>query len=257
MKILLTGSEGFIGTNLKKHLEHKYTIYGWDLKSGKDIFDHRIERVIKEVDIVIHLAALTSVEQSFSNPTKVFDVNVNGTARIAHLCHKYKKKLIYPSSAAVIYPDLSPYAKSKAIAEEIVKGVGNAVILRFFNVYGPDMNPDSGSIMYNFLHSRKLKVYGDGSQTRDFINVKDICRIIEQAFKNKWNGKVVECGTGYTFTVNYIAGLFAHFKGLSIEYMPPRREIKWSVADRKVLDMLYKRKLVTNLEKDIEELCRT
>lgn len=255
MRILITGSAGFIGTNLRDYLDGIVQLY--DLKEGRNIFDDGFEQAVKDNDVVIHLAALTSVEQSFKKPEKTSDVNISGTARVAHLCRKYNKKLIYPSSAAVVYPDLSPYGKSKAVAEDVVIAVcPDAVVLRLFNVYGKNMNPDSGSIMYNFLHSRKLQVFGDGTQTRDFINVKDVCAIIMDAFKDKWNGKVVECGTGYTYTANYIAGLFAHFRGLEIEYMPPRREIKWSIADTRLLNTLYKKKLVTNLEKDVEELCR-
>lgn len=254
-KILCTGSEGFIGTNLQKSFGENCDYNLWDIKTGGNIFETEFEDFVQWADIVIHLAALTSVEQSFKHPENFYMTNVIGTAKVVYACAKYKKKLIYPSSAAVIYPDLSPYAKSKWLAEEIVKNYKRAVVLRLFNVFGPNMNPDSGSIMYNFLHAKKLKVFGDGEQTRDFIHVRDVCSIIKDAFKKKWEGKVVDVGTGQTYTTNYVAGLFAHYRGLEIEYMPPRREIRWSVADRNMLDCLYKKKLTTNLDNDIKELC--
>lgn len=255
-KILITGGSGFIGSNLIPLLMKRYQVANYDIKYGNDILDPKLESVIGMQDIVIHLAALTSVEQSFKNPINVFNTNVLGTAKVVYACIKYGKKLIYPSSAAVVYPDLSPYARSKWLAEEIVRGYKKSVILRLFNVFGPNMNPDSGSIMYNFLTSKKLKVFGDGEQTRDFIHVRDVCSIIKDSFKKKWNGKIVDCGTGQTYTTNYVAGLFAHYRKLNIEYEAPRREIKWSVADRNMLDSLYHKKLTTDLHKDIKELCQ-
>ena len=259
-EILITGSHGFIGTHLRKELGNEYSIDCWDTKHGKDIFDGAFEVSVAKADIVYHLAAKTSVESSFSNPEEVFITNVLGTARIAYLCAKYKKKLIYPSSGAIHHKELSPYANTKALGEEIVRGIMNTtpvVVLRFFNVFGPGMSKESGSIMYNFLHDAELTIYGDGEQKRDFIHVTDIARVMKAAIQKKWDGKVVEVGTGQSYTINYIVGLFAYFRGKDIFYRPPKREIKWSIADTQVLKSLYKRKLMTNLEKNIKELCET
>lgn len=257
-KIVITGSSGFIGTNLLAHFGKKYEIQKWDIKEGCDVFNNGFEQVVKWADVVIHLAALTSVEQSFKNPDEVFKTNVMGTARVAYLCHKYKKKLIYPSSAAIYHPELSPYAKSKKIAEDVVLGLMKktpVTILRLYNVFGPHMNPDSGSIMYNFLTSKKIVVYGDGEQTRDFVHVRDVCGIIEAAISNKWNGIIVDVGLGQHFSVNYVAALFAHYRKLKIEYKPPRREIKWSISDPTIRLMLYMKPMTTDMEKDIKDLC--
>ena len=138
---------------------------------------------------------MTSVDQSFRNPDEVFMTKVLGTARVAYLWAKYKKKLIYPSSAAVYHPELSPYAKSKWLAEEIVKGIMKTtpvVILRLYNVFGKGMNKESGSIMYNFLNDKRLMVYGDGEQTRDYIHVRDVVAIMKDALRSEWNGKIVD-----------------------------------------------------------------
>lgn len=258
-KILITGSSGFIGNHLSAQLFNKYNLFCFDKKDKGDIFANKIESSLAAADAVIHLAALTSVEQSFKNPQETFITNVLGTARIVELCVKYKKKLIYPSSAAIYHPELSSYAHSKYLAEEIVKGVMGkipVVILRLSNVYGDNMNPDSGSVMFNFLKSKKLVIFGDGEQTRDFISVRDVVSIMEDALKKKWNNEIVEVGSGKSYTMNYVAGLFAHYMQKNLEYKPPRREIKWSIADTKNLKRLYKKKLLTNLSQDVEELCK-
>lgn len=130
-------------------------------------------------------------------------------------------------------------------------------ILRFVNMFGPNMNPRSGSMMYNFLYNDKIVVFGDGEQTRDFIHVRDVVQIVQDAFKDKWNGKIVDVGTGQPYSTNYVAGLFAHFRGLPISYEPPKREMRWHAIDTSVLMSLYKKKLTTNLEKDIKELCQS
>lgn len=256
--ILITGSEGFIGTNVQKELGGAYDIDGWDIKKGKDIFDRALEIHIKKADIVYHLAAKTSVEGSFAHPEEVFMTNVLGTARVAYLCALYKKKLIYPSTGAVYHRELSPYAESKAIAEEIVRGVQKStpvVILRLYNVFGEGMSKESGSIMYNFLHDKEIVIYGDGDQKRDFVYVGDVVSIMREAMKRAWNGSIVDVGMGQSYTINYVGGLFAHFQHKKIVYHPPRREIKWSIADTQMLFSLYKKKLKTNLEKNIKELC--
>ena len=258
IKVLVTGSSGFIGSNLVPLLLKNHAVWDWDIKDGNDIFSEDTERIIKQSDIVIHLAAGTSVSGSFKNPSKHFIVNAIGTARIAYLCQKYNKKLIFPSTGAYHFPELSPYAKSKYWAEEIVKTIPTSkVILRLFNVFGSNMNPNSGSIMYNFLSKKEIVVYGSGEQTRDFIHVKDVCEIIKAAFSSKWNDKIVEVGTGQEYTINYIAELFAHFRKKKLVYHEaPKREIKWSIANTQILKSLYKKELTTNLEKDIEALVK-
>jgi len=253
-KILVTGSGGFIGQNLLPKLK-KYNVITYDKKDGKDIFDENFEEAVKKSDVVIHLAAQVSVNKSHDKPQESFITNTLGTARVAQLCMKFNKKLIYPSTAAVQHPDSSPYAYSKWLAEEIVKNVPQAVILRLYNVFGEGMNADNGSIMHNFLNSPKIKIYGDGEQTRDYINVADVTDVMVDALKKKWNGKLVEVGTGQAYSTNYVAGLFKFYQNKEIVYDKPRKEIKFSVANTTQLRAIYNGELTTNLEADVRELC--
>lgn len=258
--IVVTGGAGFIGSNLVPSLvANGHNVMVNDFIYGKNIFGDTFEDQVKKSDIVYHLAAITSVSHSFKNPEQVYMTNVMGTARVAYLCQKYHKKLIYPSSAAVYHPELSPYADSKRMAEEIVHTLipgTPTVILRLYNIFGPGMNPNSGSIMYNFLHNKEILVYGDGEQTRDYVHVRDVVSIMEAAMSPSWDGATVEVGTGESYSVNYVASLFAYHRKLKVTYEKPAREIKWSTADITMLRKLYKKKLTTSIDYDIYELCQ-
>lgn len=250
-RVLITGSKGFVGSHLIPILEDKYEVAGWDLEDKNDIFESDFEIMMKSTDVVIHLAALTSVNASFEEPEEFFRMNILGTAKVLELAKKWNVKVIYPSSAAVMHRELSPYAESKALAEDICRKFSNVTILRFFNIYGPGMNENSGSLMYEFvkgLKTGKLIVFGDGEQTRDFIHIDDICKIIKEAVDQDWSHGVIDCGTGQAYSINYIAGLFKYYGKVKIEYQMPRREIKWSVADPVWLDTFYHKPL-----KDIKE----
>jgi nucleoside-diphosphate-sugar epimerase len=258
-KILVTGHQGFIGSNLVPVLKQDYEVFGMDRENGGDIFSDKLEEMIKKVDCVVHLAALTSVNQSFENPSATYRTNILGTARVAQLCLDHGVRLIYPSSAAIHHPDLSPYAASKYIAELSLKLVQDyipATILRFYNVFGPGMNPNSGSIMYNFLTNDRIVIFGDGEQTRDYIHIRDIVDVIKTSIDEQWGSVIMDVGTGQAYSANYVAGLFAHHRGKKLEYEAPRREIKWSIADTQMLKRFYKKKLTTNLDVDIKELCQ-
>lgn len=268
MKILVTGSKGFVGSHLVPYLKKKgHKVSEWDLTQSDDIFDDDFLDVVRWCDVIVHLAAQVSVNKSFDKPTETMFTNVLGTAHVCRLAAQYDKKLIYPSSAAVYHRELSPYAESKALGEDICKRLQEAgqpiTILRFFNIYGDNMNPDSGSVMYQFLEGTKngeIVIFGDGEQTRDWINIKDIVSIIEKALSPKWNGAIVDCGTGEAYSLNYVVGAFKFYselylnKSFKIKHEKPRREIRWSMADTSTLKRLYKKKLVTNLNRDIAHL---
>lgn len=254
MNILITGGSGFLGSNLAGSL--KFT--NWDIKEGKNIFDDGLEDAIAKADIVIHLAAFTSVSKSIKDPAETFVTNIVGTHRVVSLCIKYKKKLIYPSSAMVFYPYSSPYAMSKKVAEVIVedaKDKTDIVILRFCNIFGPYMNFNSGSLMYNFLINNKIVIYGDGKQTRDFIHVRDVISIIQEAFDNKWNGRTVDVGTGHNWSINHIAQLFSKYRSIPIVHEPSREEVRNITVDTEELMQVYKGEITTNLDEDIRQLC--
>jgi len=176
MKIIVTGGAGFIGKHLVEFLITKginVTIFDNFSNSKKNsitylknqgvkIIEGDITKIrdivnaVKDQDMVIHLAAKISVEESIENPSETFYINVDGTKNVLIACKKnHIKKMIVSSSAAVYGESLpniklteksethpiSPYGESKIMMEyEIKKLVEkynvNCIILRFFNIFG-------------------------------------------------------------------------------------------------------------------------
>ncbi|MGH2613350.1 MAG: SDR family oxidoreductase [Rhabdochlamydiaceae bacterium] len=250
--ILITGSKGFVGSALADYLQNDYSVYGYDLQDGLDILG---AASLSGVDIVIHCAALTSVEGSKNNPHEYYKTNVLGTSKIVELCLKSNTQLIYFSSAAIFDPTSSPYADSKSIAHELVEVFRDklrGVIFVPFNIYS--IKPKRGSLFHHFLYDKELSIHGNGKQTRDFINIIDICSIVKTALDEEWEKETMELGIGKQISINEIADFFADFTGKKKVYKKQSCGIKNSLADINHLRDHYDKKFKTNLKKDIEQM---
>jgi len=159
----------------------------------------KVAEAVKGMDIVFHEAAFVSVAESMEKPLECLDVNVTGTSILFEAARKAGVKRVVIASSAAVYGDsevyplsedsplrqLSPYAVSKRIDEKYAEMFTNqfgleVAALRYFNVYGPRQRPDS---MYaaavpifirRMLDNKPITVYGDGGQTRDLVNVRDV-----------------------------------------------------------------------------------
>jgi UDP-glucose 4-epimerase len=159
----------------------------------------KVVEAVKGIDIVFHEAAFVSVAESMEKPLECLDVNVTGTSIVFEAARKAGVKRVVIASSAAVYGDsevyplsedsplrqLSPYATSKRIDEKYAELFTNyfgleVAALRYFNVYGPRQRPDS---MYaaavpifirRMLDNKPITVYGDGGQTRDLVNVRDV-----------------------------------------------------------------------------------
>ena len=187
MKILLTGSDGFIGKNLSVWLsEKRFNVIGLDRSLGNELLTCDLNY---DVDVVIHLAGLSGVRQSFENPTDYWKQNVIVSQRIFDTFKN--KKILYASSSTAYEPWRNPYAMSKYSMEQIAPA--NSLGMRFTTVYGPGARE-------HMLIPRILRndvPYINTNHSRDFIHVYDICSAIESLLKQKQTG-VIDIGTGTT-----------------------------------------------------------
>jgi len=177
-----------------------------------DIRDaEKVEICMDGADAVIHLAAQVSVPVSVDNPEENWDINVLGTANVLKIARKLGITRVIVASSAAVYGMcdemplkessagelLSPYAESKMenelqVAKYRKEGL-EAIAFRFFNVYGPrqDSNGAYAAVISKFislLHQGKAPtIFGDGGQTRDFIHVADVSRILLESVSMDWN----------------------------------------------------------------------
>lgn len=218
-----------------------------------------VKNSLEGVNTVIHLAALVSVPLSVENPNLTFDINLLGTLNLLRSSiTKHVNRFVFVSSCAVCGEPgslpvteeartnpISPYAESKLIGERYCLGFSerqllSSVVLRFFNVYGPrqGMNDYSGVITRFIDRCRQklpLTIYGDGSQTRDFVNVKDVAEAILASTKSSTaEGEIFNIGSGKPTTINELAETVLELTGVDskIHYEKLRAgDIKDSYAD--------------------------
>ena len=161
----------------------------------------RVGEAVRGVEVIFHEAAFVSVPQSMDEPQECFDVNLTGTSLLLDAARKAGVRRAVVASSAAVYGESdalplveevslqpkSPYALSKRVNEMYAELFTNSfgfevVALRYFNVYGPRQQPDS---MYaaavpifarRLLDGKPMTIFGDGGQTRDLINIRDVVR---------------------------------------------------------------------------------
>jgi len=284
----VTGGAGFIGrycvrSFLKKN--YQVTIFdnfsnssedvvsdllndGANLVKGDITIQDQVSNALSGHDVVIHLAAKNSVEESIKFPEQTFNANVDGTKNILESCVKHNIKNLIATSSAAVYGEtqklpisenhktnpLSPYGESKLKMEQLIQSFSkkynfNSIILRIFNVYGKGQSDEYAGVITKFLakisKNESLEIFGDGSQTRDFVNIHDLVLSFEKSIdKLEGNhGTVINIGSGKSKTIKNIAEQMIRISGkkIDIEYSKQKGgEIRDSHADislaRKILD---------------------
>jgi len=269
-KVIVTGGAGFIGSNLVDALIEKgYEVHVVDnLVAGKrenvhtkavlheiDIRDlKKLQEVMTGAKYVFHLAALPRVQFSIENPIETNDVNVGGTLNVLKAAKDAGvSKVVYSASSSAYGDQIemplredmpanpkSPYGLHKYIGELYCKLFSDiyglpTVSFRYFNAYGPRLDPNGAYalVIGLFLRLRKegksLTITGDGMQTRDFTHVKDIVRanILAAESDAVGKGEVINIGAGENHTILELAKLI----GGEIEYIAPRLEPHDTLAD--------------------------
>jgi len=241
-----------------------------------------VRKSIEGVGVVIHFAAVTSVPFSVANPNLTFDVNLQGTQNLVRASAQAKVgKFVYISSCAVFgdpeslpvreedHTDpISPYAETKLSGERYCldfqrQQLLQSVVLRFFNVYGPrqGLNDYSG-VITRFIDlvgkNKPLTIYGDGQQSRDFVNVQDIVGGVFAAMQSdSANGQIFNIGSGKATTINELAKEISDLAGveLKVNYEKARvGEIKHSYADISKAKNILGYSPSISLHKGLEEL---
>ena len=133
MKILLTGSQGFIGSNLLRVINKHHDVIAYN-------HDIRNFHFNQKVDLVIHLAAMTGVRQSIQQPELYWQTNVDASKLIFEWCNTNNIRILYASSSSIYEWWLNPYATSKKAMESIAPY--NSTGMRFHTVYGPNSRSD-------------------------------------------------------------------------------------------------------------------
>jgi nucleoside-diphosphate-sugar epimerase len=220
-------------------------------------------------DIVFHLAALVSVPQSLQFPEACYKINVVGTQNILEGCINNGVKTMVLSSSCAVYGDksepckeedetkpLSPYAKSKLASENLCQkyysdyGL-NTVSLRYFNVYGERQMVDGeyAAVIAKFKHNLENKlpitIFGDGSQTRDFVHISEVVDInLKVAMQDKLCGNILNVASGKSISILEL------IKKLEKEIGTQAIEIKFQPA--RVGDIIYSNANCEKLKKFIE-----
>jgi len=246
-----------------------------------DILDKdAIKDACREVDVVFHLAASVGRQRSIDYPQLDSEVNLIGTINVLEgMRANGVKKIVYSSSAAIFgelqsseidenHPQNadSPYGVSKLAAEKMIlsyAGIYNitAVCLRYFNIYGVNQRYDLyGNVIPIFAHrlfaGEPLIIYGDGAQTRDFVNVYDVARANIIAGLDYDKTDVFNLGSGESITINHLAEMMQMIscKNVGVKYLPERKaDVKHCKANtNKVVDRMQFRTIVP-LEKGLLE----
>ena len=280
MKILITGSLGFIATNLILYLSknQNYKIVGVDsgisgatnkeftMDTCKHNFFNICEKeklckLLHNVDVVIHLAANGNVIESIKSPILNFENNVNSTLNLLECMREMKvKNLIFSSTGGALMGNslspvnenstpkpISPYGASKLSCEGYISSYAESfniksIILRFGNVYGPFSLHKSGVFnkwIFSALTNQPLIIFGDGSSTRDYIHVEDLCKGINLAIKllkseNSEKLNIFHLANNNEISLNNLAEILSkvHGDSLKINYLQSRiGEVHRNFAD--------------------------
>jgi len=210
MEILITGNNGFIGSNLIKYLHNYSNIIGIDYPNDL------LNTPLPKVDCVIHLAASTGVRESHKQPKEYFENNIKTTKRIFD--HYKDTKILFASTSSV--KELkSPYSMSKYACELIAPD--NVVIMRFFTVWGNyNYRKD---MLYGLAVENKLGYITE--HKRDFTHVYDVCRAIKILINKGIGGETYEIGYGKPISNHEFLKQIGYNKILPIKVVEGESEI--------------------------------
>ena len=248
-KVLVTGASGFIGTNLFQYLRREQAdadIWLFDKHYGQDIRDYdQMRRAVDGMDVIIHLAASTHVDNSIPNPLPFFWNNAEGTVQVLRAVTDEGCRMVYISSSEVygsadsrymethekMYEDhplnpQSPYAAAKAAGDRAAYAWWktydtDVVTVRPFNQYGPYQAAEKAIPFFIdcAVNGKYLPVYGAGAASRDWLFVQDTVSGIWAAAQKGTAGKEYNLATGKDYSLVELTEVIRDVlgaKGLSV-----------------------------------------
>jgi UDP-glucose 4-epimerase len=239
-----------------------------------------VRQAIEGCEVAFHLAASVGNARSIAHPIEDSEINVIGTLRILEAArHHGVRKVVFSSSAGIfgelktlpiredhqVEPD-SPYGASKLGAEKLCLAYAKlypleCVCLRYFNVYGVNQRYDAyGNVIPIFahraLHGQRLVIFGDGEQTRDFINVRDVAMANYRAGMARGVSGAFNIASGTRVTINQLVELMTEAGGLTVtvEHAAPRPgDVRHSLADVSAAQAGFGFEPTVTLEKGLAE----
>jgi len=217
-----------------------------------------VEDAVRGAEVIFHLAASVGNKRSIDHPIDDAEINVIGTLRVLEAARRHGVRKIVASSSAGIFGELktlpiredhpvepdSPYGASKLCEEKETLAFGKlygveCVCLRYFNVYGPNQRFDAyGNVIpifvFQMLRGEALTIFGDGEQTRDFVNVRDVVQANIKAAGARGVSGAFNIGSGTRITINNLVERLREASGLDpvVRHGPPRAgDVRDSLAD--------------------------
>ena len=273
--ILVTGADGFIGSHLVEMLLKKgcnvkalsyynsFNYWGWledvpkqeklEIISGDIRDSNYCNKIVKDVEVVFHLAALIGIPYSYDAPNSYVDTNIKGTINICNAAMQENCERIIHTSTSEVYGTAkyvpidekhpfqpqSPYSASKIGADMLAKSFYNSfnlplTIARPFNTYGPRQSARAviPTIITQIANNNKKISLGDLSPTRDFNYVKDTCRgFIAIAESNNTIGKELNISSNFEISIYDTFKLIANLMNYNFDFEEDKDRIRPSKSE--------------------------
>lgn len=301
-KVCVTGGAGFIGSHLTSELvklgaevcvlddfssglEENLKPFADKIKlvRGSILDKEVLAEATKNIDLIFHEAALTSVPGSVDYPELYYEVNATGTLKVLEAARAANAKRVILAASSSVYGDnptlpkvesmppepMSPYAVAKCSAEYLLRAYAycfdiSTVNLRYFNIFGPGQRPDSpyAAVIPKFaeamLQGRKPIIFGDGSQTRDFTHVKNAvhANLLAGASDKPLKGETINVACGKSYDLLELVALMAKILNVSsdCEFAEPRvGEVQHSCASIVVARELLNYEPLLNFEQGLQD----
>jgi UDP-glucose 4-epimerase len=239
-----------------------------------------VDHAMTNIRVVFHLAASVGNARSIEYPIIDAETNVLGTLNVLEAARRHKvRKIVFSSSAGIfgelktmpiseshsVEPD-SPYGATKLCAEKMCLAYAKlyqleAICLRYFNVFGVNQRYDAyGNVIPIFAHKlifkKPVEIFGDGEQTRDFINVQDVVNANYLAGINRGVSGAFNLGSGSRITINELIKKMETLSGLSSQVthgLPRKGDVRHSLADINAINLAIGFKPEVNFNDGLRE----